>query len=63
MKGGENMCGTVHADICGCYCHSGYGLQVFSKRKKIEMLEKYLDCLDEKKKGIQEAIKEIKEQE
>ncbi len=49
-------------DTCGCHCHSGFGIGVFSKKKKIEMLEKYLDCLDEKKKDIQEAIKEIKEQ-
>ena len=56
------MCGPAYADTCDCHCHSGFGGHVFSKKKKIEMLEKYLGCLDEKKQDIQEAIKEIKEQ-
>ena len=46
------MCVTTHTDICSCHSHGGFGAPVFSKKKKIEMLEKYLNCLNEKKKDI-----------
>ena len=51
-----NISGSFH----GCSCHSSHGTQFWSKKKKLEVLEHYLECLDEKKQDIQEAIKEIK---
>ena len=43
-----------------CCCNSSFGQQVWSKKKKLEVLEHYLECIDEKKKDIQEAINELK---
>ena len=51
---------NISNNFHGCSCHSSYGTQFWSKKKKLEVLEHYLECLDEKKKDIQEAIKEIK---
>ncbi len=46
----------------GCCCESNYNSNIFSKKKKIEVLEHYIECIDEKKKDIQEAIKELKDE-
>ena len=43
-----------------CCCHGYFGQQFWSKKKKLEVLGHYLECLDEKKQDIQEAINEIK---
>lgn len=45
----------------GCCCESSYSTNIFSKKKKIEVLKHYIECLDEKKKDIQEAINELNE--
>ena len=43
-----------------CSCHGHFGQQLWSKKKKLQVLTHYLECLDEKKQDIQEAINELK---
>ena len=45
----------------GCCCENSYNSNFFSKKKKIEVLKHYLECIDEKKKDIQDAINELNE--
>ncbi len=52
-------CNTHKQSHC---CGHGIGPQLWSTKKKIEVLEHHLECLDEKKKEIQDAIDELKEQ-
>ena len=51
---------NVSNHLNSCSCYSSCGTQFWSKKKKLEVLEHYLECLDEKKQDIQEAINEIK---
>lgn len=54
-------CNTLtHSNNCSC--NLTCGTQFWSKKKKIEVLEHYLKCLEEKKQDIQETINEIKEE-
>ncbi|MCG8569696.1 MAG: hypothetical protein MJB14_06120 [Spirochaetes bacterium] len=52
-------CHQSHYQSNNCCGHS-HGDMFISKKKKLEVLNHYLECLDEKKKDIQEAIKELK---
>jgi len=52
------MC-LSNSDNC---CLERSSMQNFmSKKKKIEVLEKYIECLDDKKEDIKEAINELKQ--
>lgn len=55
------MCQTNSSCFCGCSTHGNSCFSTFSTKRKIEKLEKYLKCLDEKKRDIEEAISEMKE--
>ena len=52
-------CNSAH-QMNNCLCHSSFGIQFWSKKKKIKMLEHYLECLEEKKEDITEMINELK---
>jgi hypothetical protein len=51
-----NCCSVHHAGSCSGFMNP----QIFSKKKKLEYLEHYLKCIEEKKKDIQDAIEELK---
>jgi len=51
-----NCCSSKHSHNC---CDS-INPQLWSKKKKLEVLKHYLECLDKKKKDIQDAIDELK---
>ncbi len=55
-----NCMTEIHSN--NCFCGGSYSSQLWSKKKKIEVLEHYIECIDEKKKDIQETIKELKDE-
>lgn len=61
-KGGEimNCCSSHHSGHHTGSCTGFMNPQLWSKKKKLEVLEHQLECLEEKKKDIQEAIEELR---
>ena len=51
-----NCCSGKHTGGC---CGS-MNPQLWSKKKKLKVLEHHLECLEEKKQDIQDAIDELK---
>ncbi len=55
----QNSCSPHgrNSGMCGC----GGGFSFMSRKKKIESLERYRDCLKEKLDDVEESIKELNE--
>ncbi len=51
-----HCCSTKHSHNC----HGSIDPQLWSKKKKLEVLKHHLDCIEEKKQDIQDAIDELK---
>mgnify|MGYP001554907508 CR=1 FL=1 len=46
----------------GCGCGSSIHPELWSNKKKLSVLEHKLDCLDERKKDIEQLIQELKDE-
>ena len=51
-----------HGGGCNCGCGTHTGPVFWSKKKKIEVLEKDLKYLQERRKELEDLIKELKEE-
>jgi hypothetical protein len=58
ITGGNNMncCSSNHPGNCTGFISP----QLWSRKKKLKVLEHQLECLEEKKKDILEAVEELK---
>lgn len=57
------MCSSNHVKSGKCSCQKGFSnnLELWSKRKKISVLENCLSCLEVQIDEIKEALSELKE--
>ena len=56
------MNGCNSKTMSNCCCGSTMNPQFWSKNKKLKVLKESLDCINEKKKDIQDAIEELKKE-
>ena len=55
--------GHRHGDSCCCDEHSRFGPAFWTKAEKIAKLDRYLECLQEEAKAIEERIAALKAEE
>lgn len=51
-----------HDSKCGCGCGSAVEAGLWSRAKKIRVLEHYLECLDRKREEVSGLIREHQEE-
>lgn len=49
-----------HGGSCGCGGPTFFGSSFWSKKKRIQILEQSLECLQERAEDIKEFLKELK---
>lgn len=55
-------CSTNENHVSKCGCGSVVGAELWSRKKKIRVLEHYLECLEKKRKEVTVLIQEHKDE-